>query len=108
MPHSVYILQSTKDNGYYIVETTNIDARLRFHNKGLQRSTKSRRPFIIAHIETYPDRTKALKREKEIKSWKGGIKFKRLIEGSSPAQRGTTFGIPQGGTGSNPVCPTRL
>jgi len=32
-------------------------------------------------FEEYPDRTTALKREKEIKSWKGGLKFHDLIRG---------------------------
>jgi putative endonuclease len=92
MPHYVYILQSEKDGGFYIGETVNVEARLKFHNNGLQRSTRNRRPFRIILVEDYQDRTQALKREKEIKSWKGGIKFKKLIEGSSPAERGTTFG----------------
>ena len=92
MPHNIYILQSQKDLGYYIGETSDVEARLKFHNNGLQRSTRHRTPFQIIVIEVYPDRSTALKREKEIKSWKGGIKFKRLIEDSSPARRGTTFG----------------
>ena len=92
MPHFVYILQSLKDSRYYIGETHDVEARVLFHNSGLQRSTKSRIPFKLVLSEEYPDRTTALKREKEIKSWKGGIKFKKLIEGCSPAGRGTTFG----------------
>ena len=92
MPHYVYILQSSKDLKHYIGETTDVEARLKFHNEGLQRSTRSRRPFKIILVETFSDRTTALKREKEIKSWKGGIKFKKLLERSSPAPLGTTFG----------------
>jgi putative endonuclease len=100
MPHFVYILQSLKDFKYYIGETADIDNRLKFHNKGLQRSTKNRAPFRLVLFEEFESRNDALRREKEIKSWKGGNKFKQLIEGSSPAQRGTTFGIPLSGTGS--------
>ena len=85
MAHYVYILQSLKDFRYYIGETADVEARLKFHNAGLQRSTKSRIPFKVIHTEVYPDRTMALKREKEIKSWKGGNKFKELIKGCSPA-----------------------
>lgn len=107
MPHYVYIIQSLKDSKYYVGETSDIEARLKFHNDGLQRSTRTRIPFKLILAEIYGNRTAALKREKEIKSWKGGNKFRALIESSSPAQRGTTFGIPQGGTGSNPVCPTK-
>ena len=92
MSHYVYILRSLKDCKYYIGETSDVESRLHFHNAGLQRSTKSRRPFEIVLVEAYNDGTLALRREKEIKSWKGGIKFKKLIEGSSPASWGTTFG----------------
>ena len=92
MPHYVYILQSLKDLKFYIHETTDVDARLRFHNEGLQRSTKSRMPFKLILAEAFPDRPSALKREKELKGWKGGIKFKKFIEGSSTARRDTTFG----------------
>jgi putative endonuclease len=88
----VYILKSLKDLGYYIDETKNVNQRLDFHNKGLQRSTRHRIPFEIVLVEEYASRKEALFREKELKSWKGGIKFKRLVEGSSPAQRDTTFG----------------
>ncbi|MDP9230142.1 MAG: GIY-YIG nuclease family protein [Bacteroidota bacterium] len=81
MPHFVYILQSLKDSKFYIGETTNVEERLSFHNSGRQRSTKYRIPFRLVLIEKYETRMEALKREKEIKSWKGGIKFKALITG---------------------------
>ncbi len=81
MVHYVYILQSLTDNKYYIGETSNVQARLLFHNNGYQRSTKSRIPFRLVMFEVYPDRIEALKREKQIKSWKGGKAFQRLIIG---------------------------
>ena len=92
MPHFVYVLKSLKDQKYYIGETADIQARLDFHNKGLQRSTKGRTPFKLVYSEEFETRSEALKREKEIKSWKGGIKFQALLQGSGPAWRGTTFG----------------
>ena len=73
MSHYVYILRSLKDHGYYVGESADVEARLKFHNAGLQRSTKGRVPFTLILTETFPDKTCALKREKEIKSWKGGI-----------------------------------
>ena len=81
MSHYVYILQSLKDHRYYIGETSDVEARLLFHNSGKQRSTKNRIPFRLVLVEEYPDRTTALKREKQIKSWKGGEAFKKLISG---------------------------
>jgi putative endonuclease len=81
MAYYVYILQSLKDSKYYIGETANVQARLWFHNSGYQRSTKSRIPFRLVMFEEYPDRIEALKREKQIKSWKGGKAFHILIKG---------------------------
>ena len=81
MPHFVYILQSMKDEKYYIGETTDIKQRLLFHNNGRQRSTMYRIPFKLILFEELENRTEALKREKQIKSWKGGNSFKKLIQG---------------------------
>ncbi len=79
--HYVYILQSEKDLKFYIGEAKDLEARLAYHNAGLQRSTKNRIPFRVVYYEVLNDRVEALKREKEIKSWKGGIKFKELMRG---------------------------
>ena len=81
MPHYVYILQSQKDNKYYIGETADVAARLLFHNSGKQRSTKSRIPFVLIMVEQFETREEALLREKQIKSWKGGNAFRQLIFG---------------------------
>ena len=79
MPQYVYILKSLKDNQYYIGETSDVDARLNYHNSGKQRSTKNRIPFILIHTEIFSNRTEALITEKQIKSWKGGVAFKTFI-----------------------------
>ena len=81
MPYYTYILQSLKDEKYYIGSTSNVLARLDFHNAGLQRSTKNRVPFRIVLFEEHESKDKALQRERQIKSWKGGEAFKRLISG---------------------------
>ena len=81
MPHYVYILQSLKDAKYYIGETSDVQERLKFHNSGRQRSTSNRIPFRLVLTEEFENRTDALKREKQIKSWKGGSPFKILIKG---------------------------
>ena len=84
MSYYVYILQSLKDFKYYIGSTSNVEARLKFHNAGLQRSTKCRIPFKVTYSEEWDNKCDAMKREKEIKSYKGGTSFKKLIEGSNP------------------------
>jgi putative endonuclease len=40
MSYYVYILKSLKDGRYYIGSTSDVMARLKFHNSGLQRSTR--------------------------------------------------------------------
>ena len=81
MSYFVYILQSQKDSKYYIGSSSNVDARLNFHNTGLQRSTKHRIPFILVYQEELANKTEALVREKQIKSYKGGEAFRKLIAG---------------------------
>ena len=77
----VYILQSIKDNKYYIGSTSNVEHRLNYHNSGRQRSTKHRIPFILVYTETFHNRSEAETREKQIKSYKGGEAFKKLKSG---------------------------
>jgi len=61
--HSLYILQSQRDLGYYIGITDNVKKRLSEHNNGKPRSTKSRIPFILKYTETFDNKTKARKKE---------------------------------------------
>lgn len=79
MGYFVYVLQSLKDKGFYIGITTNPTRRLKYHNLGTNRSTKTRVPFKLVYYEEFSDKRAALKREKQIKSYKGGNAFKRLI-----------------------------
>jgi putative endonuclease len=82
MSHYVYILQSLKDSRCYIGESSDVAARLEFHNSGRQRATRNRVPFKLVLTEEYPTREEALVREKQIKSWKGGEAFKKLLRGT--------------------------
>jgi len=59
-----------------------VESRLLFHNSGKPRSTGNRKPFIRVLTETFASMQEALKREKQIMSWKGGAAFKKLIEGT--------------------------
>lgn len=77
---SVYVIRSLKDNGYYIGISNNIDNRIKKHNSGGVYSTKDRRPFELIYTEEFKTYSLARFREKEIKSYKGGNKFKKLIQ----------------------------
>jgi putative endonuclease len=83
----VYVLKSAKDSKHYIGCTSDIDARLAFHNAGKQRSTKNRIPFVLVYKEEQPTKAEALAREKQIKSYKGGEAFKKLINSGGQSDR---------------------
>ncbi|MFA4937142.1 MAG: GIY-YIG nuclease family protein [Patescibacteria group bacterium] len=74
-----YILQSQTNQKYYIGHTENLEQRLSRHNKGLVRSTKSGIPWRVIYIEKFNSKSEAYKRELQIKSYKGGEAFKKLI-----------------------------
>ncbi len=77
---TVYILKSQLRGKHYIGYTVDIKKRLKEHNEGLNRSTKYGVPWGIVYTEDgFRTRSDAIKREREIKSWKGGIKFKLLF-----------------------------
>jgi len=76
---TAYILQSIKNGRYYIGHTSDMIARFAKHNAGMVKSTKSFIPWKIIYTENCNTKSEAYRRELEIKSYKGGIKFKRLL-----------------------------
>src|SRR6266705_3083111 len=70
MIHFTYVIFSISSNKYYTGSSHNPQLRLKLHNDGATKSTKSGIPWTIVYIETHPDKTSALKREKEIKKKK--------------------------------------
>lgn len=83
MAHFVYILKSLKDNRFYIGETADLDRRIFEHNEGWVKSTRDRRPLVIVYTETLESKSEGKKREKQIKAYKGGEAFKKLISSDS-------------------------
>jgi putative endonuclease len=63
----LYILKSEKDLGYYIGSTNTVDKRIREHNLGKTKSIKHRIPFMLIYLEEYLTKTKARKREIQLK-----------------------------------------
>ena len=74
----VYILQSLKTLKYYIGSTNNIERRIHEHSSNKTASLKNKGPFKLIYSEEYPSLLDARKREREIKSYKGGNAFKKL------------------------------
>jgi putative endonuclease len=78
--YKVYILQSEKNGKYYIGYSSNLDKRIKQHNGGINISTKGGVPWKIIYTEDYNDKKDAWLRERQIKSYKGGEAFKKLLE----------------------------
>lgn len=64
----IYLIKSLKQkNWIYAGSTEDIKERLRKHNAGGVRSTRSRRPFVLIYKEEHATIEAARKREREIK-----------------------------------------
>ncbi|MCK9614972.1 MAG: GIY-YIG nuclease family protein [Candidatus Omnitrophica bacterium] len=79
------MLRSSKDNKLYIGSTRDLKNRIKLHNAGKVKSTKSRKPFELLHSEEYETIIEVRKGENflktghgrewlknEIVAWKGG------------------------------------
>ena len=79
----VYVLENNKSK-HYIGSCINIELRLKKHNQNSVRATKNKGPFRIIFKEEHNSRTEARKRENQIKRYKGGRAFKKLIGVTQP------------------------
>jgi putative endonuclease len=70
----VYAIYNKKHNKFYIGQTRDIDRRVRFHNDQIFRSSYTSRfdgDWQIIYQEELPDRSSAIRREKQLKSYRG-------------------------------------
>ena len=67
----VYAMQSRKDGWLYIGISADVKGRLEQHNRGYNRSTKSRAPFELFYVEECGSREEARRREKFLKGGSG-------------------------------------
>ncbi|AFH48877.1 Excinuclease ABC C subunit domain protein [Ignavibacterium album JCM 16511] len=74
----VYALRSKIKNFIYVGMTANIDDRMRRHNTGYERTTRSYRPFELIYLEEFENRQEARVKEKYLKSGVGKELLKRL------------------------------
>ena len=79
----IYILQSLKDNSYYIGYSQNPESRLIKHNTANKGYTSTRKPWKLVYTEQFETKTLAIKREKFIKKQKSVLFINNLIDGSS-------------------------
>ena len=68
----VYLLQNP-DGHFYVGHTDNLRNRVASHNrtdKVIGKFTRKNGPWVLVWSEEYPSRSIAMRRERQIKSWK--------------------------------------
>lgn len=79
MIFTTYILKSKMNGSYYVGSAEDVDVRIKKHNSGQVNSTKRYKPWELVHKETFATRKEARRRELQIKSYKSGEAFKKLL-----------------------------
>lgn len=80
MFYYVYILQSLKNNQFYIGFTSDLKKRIEKHNSNKNPSTKNLGPWKLIFYEAYLNKYDALRREKYLKSTKGRTTIKSMLK----------------------------
>ena len=76
----VYILKSKATGIYYIGYTNNLNGRIKRHNSGKTKSLVKHLPLEIVKVEEYKFYEDARKRERQLKKYKSGEAFKKLLK----------------------------
>jgi putative endonuclease len=74
-----YILFSFKLNKYYVGSTPDIERRLKEHNRGKEKFTKTGLPWKLVYVEKFENLTEARGREHYIKKMKSRKFIENLI-----------------------------
>ncbi|MCK4591821.1 GIY-YIG nuclease family protein [Candidatus Parcubacteria bacterium] len=75
-----YIIKSETLEKYYIGSCANIEKRLKYHNNGWSRYTKTGIPWILCYFEKFDLKKETLQRERFIKLKKSKKYIESLIE----------------------------
>ncbi len=78
MRYFVYIIEN-QHGARYIGQTGNVDLRLKAHNGNISFYTRNKGPWRTIYTEEFGTRGEAMKREKQIKSYRGGEALKKLL-----------------------------
>jgi putative endonuclease len=77
---TVYAISSISKNYIYVGLTIDVQNRLKRHNSGYEKTTRSYRPFELLYSEEHQSRIKAREREKYLKSGVGKEFLKNLLK----------------------------
>ena len=84
--YALYVLYSPSIRRFYVGITSDLEKRLYYHNHGRSPYTKGKGPWRLVYSEDYRTKQQAIRREREIKSWKSSkriIKELGIVLGSS-------------------------
>ena len=79
MEYFVYILQSQKDQRYYIGQTNNLEKRINQHNSGKSKYTKSFRPWNLIAFKKCDTRADAMRLETKLKNLKSHTRIMEFL-----------------------------
>ncbi len=80
MKYSVYMLTSMKATWHYTGHASDVTKRLQTHTSGKVKSTKPWRPLKVFYTEEFDTKSEAVKREMFLKSSRGYLEKRRIIE----------------------------
>ena len=86
MTYTVYIIQSLKDDSFYIGYTTDIKRRIEEHNSGNTRYSSKKRPWVLVYAENFDNKHDALIRERFLKKQKNRQFYLKLIQNQKSKQ----------------------
>ena len=81
MTYIVYVLYTEKHDKIYVGYTSNLEERMKSHNELAKKGWTIRfRPWTLVHTETFPSKTEAMAREKQLKSARGRAWIREYLE----------------------------
>ena len=86
--HYTYVLSSEKDGRFYIGRSADLRTRLKQHVRGGVSSTAYRRPLHLAYYEACHSADDAARRERYLKSGRGGRYLRQRLHGWLSSTRG--------------------
>jgi putative endonuclease len=75
-----YVLQSMKDNGFYVGFTKDLKQRFEQHQRGEVQSTKNRLPLNLIYYEACLTQEDATRRERYLKTYNGRMFLKKRLK----------------------------
>ena len=79
--YTTYVLYSEKYDKIYIGFTSNLQQRLLSHNELATKGwTVKFRPWRLLYFEEYEEKSEAMKRERQLKSYQGRLFIRSLLK----------------------------